>query len=27
MMDFDEFNRLIGLDQLRARESALYGSI
>jgi 2,3-dimethylmalate lyase len=25
MMDFDEFNRLIGLDQLRARESALYG--
>jgi methylisocitrate lyase len=27
MMDFDEFNRLIGLDQLRARESALYGPI
>jgi 2-methylisocitrate lyase-like PEP mutase family enzyme len=27
MMDFGEFNRLIGLDQLRARESALYGSI
>jgi methylisocitrate lyase len=25
MMDFGEFNRLIGLDQLRARESALYG--
>ena len=27
MMDFGEFNRLIGLDQLRARESALYGPI
>jgi len=25
MMDFGEFNRLIGLDQLRARESTLYG--
>jgi len=27
MMDFGEFNRLIGLDQLRARESTLYGSM
>ena len=27
MMDFGEFNRLIGLDQLRAREWALYGSM
>ena len=27
MMDFGEFNCLIGLDQLRARESALYGPI
>lgn len=25
MMDFGEFNRLIGLDQLRAHESTLYG--
>ena len=27
MMDFGEFNRLIGLDELRTRESALYGPV
>jgi methylisocitrate lyase len=27
MMDFGEFNRLIGLDEVRAQESAWYGRI
>lgn len=27
MMQFDEFNRLIGLDELRRKESELYGAI
>jgi len=26
MMDFHEFNRLIGLDELRAKETAMYGT-
>jgi hypothetical protein len=27
MMEFDEFNRLIGVDEIRQKESALYGSL
>ena len=27
MMEFDEFNRLIGVDEIRRKESALYGGL